>query len=172
MAEGGEALAREMINREEGGADNENLVENFISIVVQSENPMDGESESSVSGEDENFRPMFNFTKMTFEMITSRFNDLMDQFDSEDFDEKFKKLVEERENICGWLQALKSTYACCVQVSSEEDELMKKEIEREEAVVEEMLETLMSCWTVQKDLMEPLTKDLDELLFYAPLTGE
>ena len=92
MAEGGEALAREMINREERGADNENLVEIFISMVVQSENPMDGESESSVTGEDDEiFRLMFNFTKMSFEMITLRFNELMDQLDSEDFDEKFKK---------------------------------------------------------------------------------
>ena len=57
-------------------------------------------------------------------------------------------------------------------MSLEEDELMKKEIEREEAVVEVMLETLMSCWMVQKDLRDPLMKDLEELLFYAPLTGE
>ena len=57
-------------------------------------------------------------------------------------------------------------------MSLEEDELMKKEIEREEVVVEEMLETLMSCWMVQNDLRDPLMKDLDELLFYAPLTGE
>ena len=169
-----------MINREERGADNENLVENFIiSMMVQSENPMNGESESSVSGEDdENFRPkrsfepMFNFTKMSFEMITLRFNELMDQLNSEDFDEKFKELFKERENICRWLQALKRTYEWCVEVSLEEDELMKKEIEREEVVVEEMLETLMSCWMVQNDLRDPLMKDLDELLFYAPLTGE
>ena len=167
MAEGGEALAREMINREERGANNENLVENFISMVVQSENPMDGESESSVSGEeDENFPPkrsFLNFVKKSFEMITSGFNELLDQFDSKDFDEKFKKLIKERENIYDWLQALKTTYTCCVEVSLEEGELVKKEIEREEAVVEELLETLMGCWMVEKDLKDPLMMDLDEL---------
>ena len=50
--------------------------------------------------------------------------------------------------------------------------LIKQEIKREEVVVEEMMEVLMSCWMVQKDLAQPLLCDPDELAFYLPLTGE
>ena len=165
MAEGGEVVVRE--NRGERGADGENLIESFL---CKTEVPLHGVDEDEDFSE---FSPVVIFLKTTFEMIASRFNELIQEFNSVDFEEKFKKLIKERENIIGWMESFKTIYCeGYFKVSVEERELTEKEIKRQETIVEEMMELLMSCWLVEKDLAQPLNSDIDELAYYLPLTGE
>ena len=94
MAEGGEVVDREREYEGERGADAENLVESFL---CKTEVP-------SRVDEDEDFSFVVDFLKMTFEKVSSRFNELLQELNSVDFGEKFKKLVKEREDIHGRFQ--------------------------------------------------------------------
>lgn len=59
-----------------------------------------------------------------------------------------------------------------IKMNEKEMELIRKEFEREEIYVYEILEILMSCWNVEKDLVDSLTCYFDELVYYLFLTGE
>ena len=108
------------------------------SFVYKMEVPLDGVDE------DEIFFPVFDFVKMSFEKIIFRFNELVQQLDSLDFDQKFKDLVKERESIIAWVERFKTIfYQGHLKVSKQEREMIEKEIKREEIVLEEMIETLV-----------------------------
>ena len=163
MAEGGEVVDREREYDEERGADGENLIESFL---CKTEVPLRVD-------EDERFFVVLSFVQMSFKKIVSRFNERVEQLNSIGFEQKFKDLIKEREDIIGWVESLKLiSNGGFFKVSKEESELIEKEIKRQESIVEEMLELLISCWNVEKDLAQPLNLDLDELAFYLPLTGE
>ena len=163
MAEGGEVVDRVREYRGEREADGENLIESFL---CKTEVPLRVD-------EDEDFSLVVDFLKMTFEKVSSRFNELLQELNSVDFGEKFKKLVKEREDIHRWVEGLKFVYREGYFKSSvEESVLIEKEIKRQETNVEEMMEILTSCWLVEKDLAQPLNLDIDELAYYLPLTGE
>ena len=108
------------------------------SFVYKMEVPLDGVDE------DEIFFPVFDFVKMSFEKIIFRFNELVQQLDSLDFDQKFKDLVKERESIIAWVERFKTIfYEGHLKVSKQEREMIEKEIKRDEIVLEEMIETLV-----------------------------
>ena len=100
MAEGGEVVDRVREYRGEREADGENLIESFL---CKTEVPLRVD-------EDEDFSLVVDFLKMTFEKVSSRFNELLQELNSVDFGEKFKKLVKEREDIHGWVEGLKVVY--------------------------------------------------------------
>ena len=148
------------LDREEREADME-------SVIVKSEFPLDG------IDEDEDFFPVLLFHESTFAKIASNFDKLLHELTSHDFDQKFKELIQEREGIHAWIEMSKNLYDHgYIKTNEKEMELIRKELEREEIYVHEILEILMSCWNVEKDLVDLLTCHFDELAHYLPLTGE
>ena len=159
MAEGGKngrvyAAAGLMRDRQD---DQENLLESFVTKM-----------ENIFETDEDNFDYCFvvEFLRSTFSMLSCRYYELLGELTSVDFDKKFKRLIREREEIHGWVQGLKIVYReGYFRVDVEDESKIEKEIERQEGVLEEMLETAISCWSVEKDLAQPLNGDLPDFLF-------
>ena len=97
------------------------------------------------------------FQRQSFDEKAARFDEMLTKLrPCDEFDEKFKELVRERESIVAWLMKRKNH---CLRFGKFKGiKSWKREIKREEKELRSMLETILQCREIEQTRREAFGK--------------